>query len=71
MALGDFVRRGNRDGSIDLICSRCFRTIAYGDSDAGFEHAQSTHKCDPADNLVARYGRSAGREHKSQKEQSD
>lgn len=39
-----FVRRVNRDGSVDSICTHCFITVATG-SDAELDGAEAIHQC--------------------------
>ena len=40
-----FARRWNSDGSIDSICSRCFRTIASAQSEIDLQAAEQRHSC--------------------------
>jgi hypothetical protein len=40
----NFVRRVNRDGSVDSICTRCYVTVANG-NDSDLERAEATHQC--------------------------
>ena len=42
-----FVRRRNRDSSVDSICTRCFQTIASVDSDEELATHEEKHICDP------------------------
>ena len=41
---GNFVRRVNRDGSVDSICTHCYRTVGSG-SDSELDKAEADHKC--------------------------
>ena len=41
-----FARRQNGDSTIDSICTRCYQTIANGESEASLEMAESRHSCD-------------------------
>lgn len=40
-----FVRRVNRDSTIDSICTRCFRTIATDKDEIPLVNAEKTHTC--------------------------
>jgi hypothetical protein len=42
-----FARRRNPDSTIDSICTRCYQTIASGDSEASLATAEEGHSCDP------------------------
>jgi hypothetical protein len=45
ISIGSFVRRVNRDSTIDLICIHCFQTAASGKSDAEVNDAAQQHAC--------------------------
>jgi hypothetical protein len=40
-----FPHRHNADGSIDSICSECFRTVASESAEAQLQAAEGTHDC--------------------------
>ncbi len=40
-----FPRRRNQDGSIDSICTKCFRTIASRTSEAHLAEEEKRHSC--------------------------
>jgi hypothetical protein len=42
-----FVRRLNKDGTIDSICRNCFVTVATAVSATLLERAERDHKCAP------------------------
>ena len=42
-----FARRRNQDSTVDSICTRCYQTIATGNSEASLETAEEGHTCDP------------------------
>ena len=42
-----FARRRNPDSTVDSICTRCYQTIASGDSEASLATAEEGHSCDP------------------------
>jgi hypothetical protein len=42
-----FVRRENRDGTIDSICRACFVTIHTSIWESELEQAEKNHTCDP------------------------
>jgi hypothetical protein len=42
-----FARRHNQDSTVDSICSRCYQTIASGDSEATLATIEEGHSCDP------------------------
>jgi hypothetical protein len=42
-----FARRRNQDSTVDSICTRCYQTIASGQSDALLAIAEENHSCDP------------------------
>jgi hypothetical protein len=42
-----FIHRGNRDGTTDSFCRKCFMTVASSQWEADLEPAESNHKCDP------------------------
>jgi hypothetical protein len=42
-----FARRHNKDSTIDSICTRCYRTIASGNSEECLAAAEESHSCDP------------------------
>jgi len=46
---GNFVRRVNRDGSIDSICTHCYKTVGTG-TDSDLDQAESDHKCSEIQN---------------------
>ena len=46
VSLPDFVRRSNRNGTIDSICTRCYVTVATAFWEADLETAEPHHKCD-------------------------
>lgn len=47
MTLLPFAHRMNPDGSIDSICTTCFRTIASEDSEGKLFSHEERHLCDP------------------------
>lgn len=58
---GDFVRRTNPDSTIDLICTRCFRTVATVAKEkdvARFAEAKRRHLCGPLMEWQQRFVRS-------------
>jgi len=63
---GDFVRRENKDSTVDLICTKCFRTVASAKNDAAFEEAKRLHTCEPLIGFHWRPLRSEGRSRKEQ-----
>lgn len=42
----DFVRRINRNLTIDLICTRCFNTIATATNESELMRAEEQHDCE-------------------------
>jgi hypothetical protein len=54
---GDFARRANPDSTIDLICTKCFQTIAQGKNDMNVEDVLKKHKCEPLSEVHRRFGR--------------
>jgi hypothetical protein len=42
-----FTHRKNPDGSVDSICTRCFRTIASDHSEGKLIAHEERHLCDP------------------------
>jgi hypothetical protein len=42
-----FARRRNHDSSIDSICTRCYQTVASGDTERELETVEESHLCDP------------------------
>jgi hypothetical protein len=42
----DFVRRTNRNSTIDLVCTRCFNTIATVMDEAALVRAEEQHECE-------------------------
>jgi hypothetical protein len=44
-----FAHRANADGSIDSICTRCFRTVATQRSEAELDRPERDHVCQPED----------------------
>jgi len=42
-----FARRQNRDSSIDSICTKCYQTIANGESVKDLKIHEEAHLCDP------------------------
>jgi hypothetical protein len=40
-----FPRRQNQDGSIDSICTKCFRTVANGQTEAYLLEQEKHHSC--------------------------
>lgn len=42
-----FARRANKDGSTDLICASCFRTVASSHGPDGLWVIGRLHVCDP------------------------
>lgn len=42
-----FVKRHNRDLSIDSICTKCYRTIASADEYSELASKEQLHLCDP------------------------
>jgi hypothetical protein len=42
----DFVRRINRNLTIDLVCTRCFNTIATVIDEAALMRAEEQHECE-------------------------
>jgi len=42
-----FARRRNHDASIDLICTKCYQTIASADNASDLEVYEQAHQCDP------------------------
>jgi hypothetical protein len=45
--IGNFVKRVNRDTTIDLICMHCFQTAAKGTTDAEAQAIAEQHACNP------------------------
>jgi len=41
-----FARRQNHDSTIDSICTKCYQTIASGQSDSSLASAEENHRCD-------------------------
>lgn len=58
--IGDFARRENSDSTVDLICTRCFQTIAHGSNEKAFEDARKNHKCDPLSEQHRRFAQAKG-----------
>lgn len=44
----EFVRRLNRDRTIDSICTRCLTTVASSESSVVLDRSEKAHICDPA-----------------------
>lgn len=44
----EFVRRSNRDRTVDSICKRCLATVASSDSELVLDRSEKAHVCDPA-----------------------
>lgn len=42
-----FLRRQNRDGSIDSICRTCFLTVHTSAMEPDLDQAEKNHTCDP------------------------
>jgi hypothetical protein len=42
-----FVRRHNRDSSVDSICTRCYQTIANASTEIELTLPETSHSCDP------------------------
>jgi len=42
-----FERRPNRDGTTDLVCTKCFDTVCTSHVEADLDRAQAAHTCDP------------------------
>jgi len=42
-----FSRRTNRDGTIDSICKRCFRTVGTAQEQEALKALEESHVCDP------------------------
>lgn len=42
----EFVRRSNRDRTIDSVCTRCLATVASSESKAALDRAEMAHVCD-------------------------
>lgn len=42
----DFVRRTNRNSTIDLICTRCFNTVATVTNEGEVVQAEERHECE-------------------------
>jgi hypothetical protein len=42
-----FVRRANKNGTTDSICTRCFVTVATGTWEADLDRAERSHVCNP------------------------
>lgn len=47
MTMSKFFHRTNRDSTIDSICTRCFITIATGNSHDDLIGAEKMHECTP------------------------
>jgi hypothetical protein len=45
-SLVSFARRRNPDSTIDSICTKCYQTIACGQSDSSLASAEENHLCD-------------------------
>ncbi len=41
-----FARRSNPDGTVDLICGKCYVTIATSKWSVELDRAEKTHVCD-------------------------
>lgn len=41
-----FVRRSNRDRTVDSVCTRCLATVASSESTAKLDRAETDHVCD-------------------------
>lgn len=41
-----FVRRANRDRTIDSVCTRCLATVASSESKSMLDRAETNHICD-------------------------
>jgi hypothetical protein len=41
-----FAHRRNRDSTVDSICTRCYQTIASGQSDSTLKSVEANHLCD-------------------------
>jgi hypothetical protein len=50
-----FVRRENPDSTADMICARCFQTIAKGRDEKLLANAKKKHTCDLRDELYQLY----------------
>lgn len=61
--IGDFALREYPDSTVDLICGRCFQTIAHGRKDSTFEEVRRNHKCEALRELHRRFARSRGTTH--------
>ena len=48
-----FVRRHNRDSTIDSICTKCFQTIASALCEDDLAAPEQTHVCVPLDEFVS------------------
>ena len=44
-----FTRRSNPDGTVDLICGKCYMTIATSKWSVELDRAEKTHVCDARD----------------------
>ena len=54
-----FVRRENRDGTIDSICRTCFITVHTSLWESELDQAEKSHTCDPE--VLAHWNRMARR----------
>jgi hypothetical protein len=52
-----FPRRQNKDGSVDVICPRCFRTVASGQDEVRLRHDEKLHVCAAGDLLGLETGK--------------
>ena len=50
-----FVRRENRDSTVDSICLKCYQTIVKANYEAELVSAEEKHNCLPLDLDDARY----------------
>ncbi|HKF48865.1 MAG TPA: hypothetical protein VKB38_16015 [Terracidiphilus sp.] len=46
-SFSQFVRRVNRDGSVDSICLECFATVATMDVEVQLDSSEREHVCEP------------------------
>ena len=42
-----FVRRVNRDSTIDSICTSCYRTVATSEEESNLVDEENIHVCEP------------------------
>ena len=67
-----FVRRRNRDSSIDSICTKCFQTIAsVTTTEDGLDAHEENHLCAPYEQLVRIHADSQNRTYGATRQHAD